>query len=95
MTADCCAPCPFPCHTATGAGRAERGGTIAPPPAGPITVQRRVSQRCSSVAATQRTHVGMIHARKIVTVTDYSFQITTDGDGVATVPRTTACEVRR
>jgi hypothetical protein len=56
-----------------------------------------VSQRGSIMVATQRIHVGMIHARKIVTVTasDHSFQLDIDGETVATVPRTTSTEVHR
>jgi hypothetical protein len=43
------------------------------------------------MVATQKIHIGMIHARKIVTVTagDHSFRISIDGDTVGTVPRTT------
>ncbi len=33
------------------------------PGIGPVTVQRRVSQRGSIMVATQRIHVGMIHAQ--------------------------------
>jgi hypothetical protein len=52
--------------------------------------RRRVSQRGSIMVATQRIHVGMIHARKIVTVTatDHTFQLDIDGQTVATVPGT-------
>jgi len=43
-------------------------------------VQRRVSQRGQIVVATERIHIGMIHARKIVTVAaeDRSFRISPD-----------------
>ena len=60
-------------------------------------MQRRVSQRGSIMVATQRIHVGMIHARKIVTVTagDHSFQLDVDGETVGIVPRTTSSEVHR
>ena len=49
------------------------------------------------MVATQRIHVGMIHARKIVTVTaaDHSFQVSIEGELVAVVPRTTSREVHR
>jgi hypothetical protein len=44
-----------------------------------------VSQRGSIMVATQRIHVGMIHARKVVTVTagDHSFQISLDSETIA------------
>jgi len=90
-------PCPIPArdrHRLRGARRASNG---LPPPAGPVTVQRRVSQRGSIMVATQRIQVGMIHARKIVTVTaeDHSFRLDIDGDTVAIVPRTTSREIHR
>ena len=49
------------------------------------------------MVATQRIHVGMIHARKIVTVTagDHSFQLAIDGETVGIVPRTTTSEIHR
>jgi hypothetical protein len=49
------------------------------------------------MVATQRIQVGMIHARKIVTVTasDDTFRLDIDGDTVATVPRTTSSEIHR
>jgi hypothetical protein len=49
------------------------------------------------MVATQRIHVGMIHAGKIVTVTagDYTFQLDIDGESIGTVPRTTSREVHR
>jgi hypothetical protein len=44
------------------------------------------------MVATQRIQAGMIHARKIVTVTaeDHTFQLGIDGQTAATVPRTAA-----
>jgi hypothetical protein len=89
-------PCPVPArdrHRLRGASRA----TNPPSAAGPVIVQRRVSQRGSVMVATQRIHVGMIHARKIVTVTvgDHSFQLDVDGETVGIVPRTTSSEVHR
>jgi hypothetical protein len=90
-------PCPvLPAdrHRLRGARRA----TAASPPApGPLVVQRRVSQRGQIMVATQRIQVGMIHARKIVTVTasDHSFRLEIDGDAVAVVPRTTISAIHR
>jgi len=70
---------------------------VWPPPAGPITVQRRVSQRGQIMVATQRIQVGMIPARKIVTVTaeDRSFHLDIDGETVGAVGRTTSSKIRR
>jgi hypothetical protein len=67
------------------------------PPAGPVVVQRRVSERGSVMVARQKIQVGMIHARKIVTVTasDHSFRLDIDGESVGTVPRTTSSEIHR
>jgi hypothetical protein len=67
------------------------------PSTGPVVVQRRVSQRGSIMVATQRIHVGMIHARKIVTVTadDHSFKLQVDGEVVGAVARTTSREIHR
>jgi hypothetical protein len=89
-------PCPVPArdrHRLRGARRAAN----PPSAAGPVIVQRRVSQRGSVMVATQRIHVGMIHARKIVTVTvsDHSFQLDVDGETLGIVPRTTSSEVHR
>ena len=49
------------------------------------------------MVVTQRIHVGMIYARKIVTTTvsDHSFQLDIDGESVGTVPRTTSTEIHR
>lgn len=48
------------------------------------------------MVATQKIHVGMIHARKTVTVTagDDHLRLVIDGETVAVVPRTTR-EVHR
>jgi hypothetical protein len=46
-----------------------RATASSPPPAGPVTVQRRVSQRGFITVATQRIRIGMIHASKIATAT--------------------------
>jgi transposase InsO family protein len=90
-------PCPVPArdrHQLRGARRA----TASPPhPAGPVTVQRRVSARGSIMVATQKIQVGMIHARKTVTVTadNGCFTLVIDDETVAVVPRTTTREVHR
>ena len=49
------------------------------------------------MVATQRIHVGMIHARKTVTVIadDHSFQISVDSETITIVPRTTTREIHR
>src|SRR5258708_29587277 len=77
---------------------ARRAVSISPPAlAGPVTVQRLVSQRGQIMVATQRIQVGMIRARKIVTVTadDHSFRLDVDGQTVAIVPRTTTRDIHR
>jgi hypothetical protein len=76
---------------------ARRAATIPIPPAGPVVVQRRVSERGQVMVATQRIQVGMSHARKIVTVIaeDHSFRLDIDGETVATVPRTTSRKIHR
>jgi hypothetical protein len=90
-------PCPVPPADRPRLRGARRAASMPAPPTGPITVQRRVSQRGSIMVATQRIHVGMIHARKIVTVTaaEHSFQVSIEGEVVAIVPRTTSREVHR
>ncbi len=90
-------PCPVPPTVRHRLRGARRSAATAPPPAGPVTVQRRVSQRGQIMVATQRIQVGMIHARKIVTVTasDHGFRLEIDGDTVATVSRTTSNEIHR
>ena len=90
-------PCPVPPtgrHKLRGARRAP---ATPPHPGGPVTVQRRVSARGSIMVATQKIQVGMIHARKIVTVTaeDDLFKLVIDDETVAIVPRTTTREVHR
>jgi hypothetical protein len=76
---------------------ARRAGSVPGPAAAPVVVHRRVSQRGSIMVATQRIHVGMIHARKVVTVTasDHSFELDIDGETVGIVPRTTTSEIHR
>ena len=77
--------------------RAHRASISPPAPAGPVTVQRRVSQRGSIMVASQKIQIGIIHARKIVTVTaeDDQFQLVIDGETIGVVPRTTTREVHR
>jgi hypothetical protein len=89
-------PCPVPAgdrHRLRGARRS----ASAPPPAGPVIMQRRVSQRGQIMVATQRIQAGLIHARKIATVTaaDGTFEIEIDGQTAAIVPRTTSAEIHR
>jgi len=82
-------PCPVDARERYRLRGARRASPDSPHHSGPVTVQRRVSQRGQIMVATQRIQVGMIHARKIVTVTadDHSFQLDVDGDTVAIVPR--------
>ena len=49
------------------------------------------------MVATQRIRVGMIHVRKVVTVTvdDHSLRVDIDGETVAIVPRATNREIHR
>jgi hypothetical protein len=83
-------PCPVP-PAERGRLRGARRASAAPArPAGPVTVQRRVSCRGGIMVATQKIHVGMIHARKTATVTAQD-----DAFTVAVVPRTTTREVHR
>ncbi len=90
-------PCPVPPADRHRLRGARRAGTIPPPPDGPMKVQRRVSQRGSIMVARQKIQVGMIHARKIVTVTasDHSFEVTIEGETVSIVARTTNREIHR
>ncbi len=90
-------PCPVPAAERHRLRGARRVASMPAPIAGPVVVQRRISQRGSIMVATQRIHVGMIYARKIVTVTagDHSFELVIDGETVAIVPRTTNREVHR
>ena len=69
--------------------RGARRASAAPPrPRRALTVQRRVSSRSSIMVATQKIHVGMIHARKAVTVIagDDQFTIVIDGETATVVP---------
>jgi len=89
--------CPVPPaerHRLRGARRAASMPALS---AGPVIVQRRVSQRSSIMVATQRIHLGMIHARKIVnvTATDDSFRISLDSETIFVVPRATTREIHR
>jgi hypothetical protein len=60
-------------------------------------MQQRVSQRGQIAVGTQRIQVGMIHVRKVVTVTvdGHSLRVDIDGETVAIVPRTTSREIHR
>jgi hypothetical protein len=89
-------PCPVPAADRHRLRGARRASTASPPASSPLIVQRRVSQRGQIMVATQRIQVGMIHARKIVTVTatDHTFRVAVDGDTIV-VPRTTTSEIHR
>jgi hypothetical protein len=90
-------PCPVPPADRHRLRGARRAASMPAPPTGPIIVQRRVSQRGSIMVARQKIHVGMIHARKIVTVTasDHSFLLDIDGETVGIVARTSSREIHR
>jgi hypothetical protein len=90
-------PCPVPTADRQRLRGARRAASMPAPATGPVVVQRRVSQRGSIMVATQRIHVGMIHARKIVTVaaSEHSFQISLDNETIAVVPRTTIRKIHR
>jgi hypothetical protein len=90
-------PCPVPPAERHRLRGARRAASTAAPSAEPVIVQRRVSQRGSIMVATQRIHVGLIHARKTVTViaSDHSFQISLDSETISVVPRETTREIHR
>jgi transposase InsO family protein len=90
-------PCPVPAGDRYRLRGARKAAASAPPPSGPVTVQRRVSSRGGIMVATQKIQVGLIHAGKIVTVTaeDHSFRLVIDGQAAGVVPRTTAREIHR
>ena len=90
-------PCPVPPADRHRLRGARQAASLLAPAAGPVTVQRRVSQRGSIMVATQRIQVGMIHARKVVTVTadDHSFRISVDSETISVVPRTSTREIHR
>jgi hypothetical protein len=90
-------PCPVPGPERPRLRGARRAAASPPPPAGPLAVQRRVSQRGQIMVATQRIHVGIIHARKIVTVAagDHSYRININEETIAVVPRTTGNDIHR
>jgi hypothetical protein len=90
-------PCPVPTGDRHRLRGARRAASMPASATGPVVVERRVSQRGSIMVATQRIHVGMIHARKIVTVTadDHSYRLDIEGETVGTVPRTTSREIHR
>jgi hypothetical protein len=81
-------PCPVPAAGRHKLRGARQGCLITTQQAGPVTVQRRVSQRGSIMVPTQKIQVGMIHARKTVTVTADSdcFTVVIDDEIVAVLP---------
>jgi hypothetical protein len=89
--------CPVPVRDRHRLRGAHRAVPRPPPPAEPVTAQRRVSQRGQIMVATQRIQVGMIHVRKVVTVTadDHSLRVDIEGETVAIVPWTTNREIHR
>jgi transposase InsO family protein len=89
--------CPVPRAARPKLRGARRASAITPIPAGPVMIQRRVSERGSIMVATQKIQVGMIHARKTVTVTADSdcFTVVLGEETVAVVPRTTSREINR
>jgi len=60
-----------------------------------VTVSRRLSCRGSIMVATQKIHVGMIHASKTVTADSGHFTITDGGKTITVVPRTTTRQISR
>jgi transposase InsO family protein len=90
-------PCPVPAGDRYRLRGARKAAAAPLSPAGPVTVQRRVSSRGGIMVATQKIQVGLIHAGKIVAVTaeDHSFRLVIDGQAVGVVPRTTAREIHR
>jgi hypothetical protein len=90
-------PCPVPPADRHRLRGARRGVLIPTRPAGPVTVSRRVAGRGSIMVAKQKIHVGMLHARKTVTVTADSntFTVVTGSETIAVVPRTTTREINR
>ena len=89
-------PCPIPPHQRHRLQGVRLAGP-APLPEPTTTVQRRVSSRGGIQVARQRIHVGMTHARKIVTVIteNNSFRLVIDGETITVVPRTTSREIDR
>lgn len=90
-------PCPVPSGERHRLRGVRRAIASSPPLAGPVTVQRRISQRGSIMVATHRIQVSMIHASKAITATadDRAYLLDIDGEIVATVPRTTSSEIHR
>jgi hypothetical protein len=90
-------PCPVPPGDRHRLRGTRRSAVAAAPATGPGIVQRRVSQRGQIMVATQRIHVGLIHARKIAAVTanGHTFTVAIDGETVATVPWTTIRDIHR
>jgi transposase InsO family protein len=90
-------PCPVPAGDRYRLRGARKAAAVPAPPAGPVTVQRRVSCRGGIMVATQKIQVGLVHAGRIVTVTaeDHSFRLVVDGQTARVVPRTTTSEIHR
>jgi hypothetical protein len=90
-------PCPVPGPDRPRLRGARRAAASPPVPAGPVTVQRRVSSRGGIMVTTQKIQVGLIHAGKVVTVTaeDHAFRLVIDGQAAGMVPRTTTSEIHR
>jgi hypothetical protein len=90
-------PCPVPPVERHRLRGARRAAASAPPPSGPVTVQRRVSSRGGIMVATQKIQVGLIHAGKVVTVTaeDHAFRLAIGEGAIDVVPRTTTSEIHR
>ena len=65
-------------------------GPLPPAPAGPISVQRRVSTDGVVMVTRQRLHIGRTHAGKTVTilVEDTHFRVLLDGEELCLHPRT-------
>ena len=89
--------CPIPADCRYRLRGARRADPCRHSPAGPITVQRRVSSRGGFMVARQKIHAGMIHAGKIATVIweNNHFGVVIDGETAAVVPRTTTSEIHR
>ena len=91
-------PCPVLVRDRPRLRGARRAASIsAPSPTSPVTVQRRVSQRGQIMVAPQRIQVGMIHARKIVTVTadDHTSSSTSTARPSPLCPAPAAREIHR
>ena len=90
-------PCPLPPAGRDGLRGARRAASLSSGPAGPITGQRRVSSRGGIQVVCQKIQVGVIHARKAVTVLagDDTFRLVIDGETVAVASRAASSEIHR